>query len=424
MPSAAEPRQYCQAVSAILHWSAEDGPTPSACGARSPPTTVPRTTVRRRAIYRTNTGINTIVRVCDDVRVLLLADSHLGFDLPLRPRSSRRRRGYDFLANYAAALQPALSGEVDLVVHAGDVFDRPSIPKTLAYQAYEPLKRVADRGVPVFVVPGNHERSRLPHARFASHPGVHVFDRPRTFVARVRGRPVALSGFPYEREEVRTRFGALLEQTEWHRESGALRVLCMHHCVEGATVGPGDFTFTTAADVIRAREIPPDFSVALSGHIHRHQVLTTDLARRELDVPVLYPGSIERTSFAELDEPKGFMVVHIGQGEHDVRWEFRRLPARPMVRRELDANEIDAPTLEASIRAVVSAAPLDAVLSVRVSGSLTAAHWRALSSSRLRAIIPPSMNLAIAPAEGFERRPRSAPQSSKERSALQPGLFD
>src|SRR5689334_18118915 len=27
--SAAEPRQYCQAVSAILHWSAKDNPTPS-----------------------------------------------------------------------------------------------------------------------------------------------------------------------------------------------------------------------------------------------------------------------------------------------------------------------------------------------------------------------------------------------------------
>jgi hypothetical protein len=35
----------------------------------------------------------------DDVRVLLLADSHLGFDLPVRPRSNRRRRGHDFLAN-------------------------------------------------------------------------------------------------------------------------------------------------------------------------------------------------------------------------------------------------------------------------------------------------------------------------------------
>jgi DNA repair exonuclease SbcCD nuclease subunit len=58
----------------------------------------------------------------DDVRILLLADSHLGFDLPVRPRTTRRRRGHDFLANYAAALQPALTGEVDLVVHAGGVW--------------------------------------------------------------------------------------------------------------------------------------------------------------------------------------------------------------------------------------------------------------------------------------------------------------
>jgi DNA repair exonuclease SbcCD nuclease subunit len=362
--------------------------------------------------------------VSDDVRVLLIADSHLGFDLPVRPRSTRRRRGYDFLANYAAALQPALNGEVDLVVHAGDVFDRSQVPKALAYQAYEPLRRVADLGVPVFIVPGNHERSRLPHARFALHPGVHVFDRPRTFVARVRDRRVALSGFPYERDDVRARFGALVEETEWRREGGVQRVLCIHHCVEGATVGPGEYTFTTAAEVIRAREIPADFSVVLSGHIHRHQVLTTDLARHVLDVPILYPGSIERTSFAELDETKGFMVVHLGRDERDVRWEFRRLPARPMVRREVDASEIDAPGLEASIRDAISAAPGDAVLSVRVAGALTDAHWRVISPSRLRAFVPASMNVEVTPVEGFRRRRSRETRSRSEGVELQPALFD
>ena len=97
--------------------------------------------------------------MADEVRVLLVADSHLGFDLPVRPRVERRRRGHDFLANYARALAPALAGEVDAVVHAGDVFDRSSVVSTLAYQAFEPLRRVADLGIPVMVVPGNHERS-------------------------------------------------------------------------------------------------------------------------------------------------------------------------------------------------------------------------------------------------------------------------
>jgi hypothetical protein len=40
------------------------------------------------------------------IRILLLADTHLGFDLPVNPRINRRRRGHDFLANYATALQP------------------------------------------------------------------------------------------------------------------------------------------------------------------------------------------------------------------------------------------------------------------------------------------------------------------------------
>lgn len=342
-----------------------------------------------------------------DIRILLLADSHLGFDLPVRARRERRRRGYDFLANHAAALAPAMNGEVDIVVHAGDVFNRSSVVKSLAYQAYEPLIRVADRGIPVFLVPGNHERSRFPHSRFLAHPHIHVFDRPRTFVTDVRGCSIGLSGFPYERDDVRTKFADLVEQTEWRSVSVTHRLLCIHHCVEGATVGPGDFTFTTASDVIRLRQVPPEFAAVLSGHIHRHQVLTTDLERRSLRAPVLYPGSIERTSFAEIDEPKGFMILRLG-APPKVQWEFRRLPARPMIRHKLDADKLDAQALDAAIRVIVRDAPSDAVISIRVDGSLTEAHWRAFSSARLRELVPTTMNVDVVPADGFERAPASS----------------
>lgn len=348
-----------------------------------------------------------------DVRILLLADSHLGFDLPVRPRVGRRRRGHDFFANYRAALEPAFADEVDLVVHAGDVFDRPSVVPTIAYQAYEPLRRVADRGVPVFIVPGNHERSRLPHARFAAHPLVHVFDRARTFVAVVHGTTIALSGFPYERHNVRARFTDVLEETGWRSEHAALRVLCIHHCVEGAMVGPGDFTFTTAADVIRARDVPPEFAAVLSGHIHRHQVLMTDLQRRPINTPVLYPGSLERTSFAEADETKGFMVVRLGCVEQgrNVRWEFRRLPARPMLREQLVLDAVDGPTLESALRAIIAAAPRHAVLSIRVAGPLTDEQWRTLSAARMRAFVPETMNVEIRPADGFLVQRSVAPRT-------------
>ena len=274
--------------------------------------------------------------MADDIRILFLADSHIGFDLPLRPRVNRHRRGHDFLANYHAALEPAMRGEVDVVVHGGDVFDRSRPVPSTGYQALDPLRRVAEAGVPVFIVPGNHERSRIPHTRFALHPNVRVFDRPRTFTLDVRGQRVALAGFPYERDAVRWRFPRLLRDTGWNDDSATLRVLCMHHCVEGATVGPANFTFTTAADVIRLGDIPSAFGAVLSGHIHRHQVLTRDLSGREISAPVLYPGSIERTSFAELGEPKGFMIVSLGDA--GASWEFRHLPTSPMVRPDFEIS--------------------------------------------------------------------------------------
>ncbi len=335
----------------------------------------------------------------DPIRILFVADSHLGFDLPASPRVRRRRRGHDFLANYGKALAPALDGRVDLVVHGGDVFHRSKVPVSVAHAAYEPLRRIADRGIPVFVVPGNHERSRLPHARLARHARIYVFDRARTFVHAVRGVRVALAGFPFERRDIRSRFGEVLGRTGWRDVAAEVRLLVVHQCVEGATVGPSDFTFSTARDVIRGRDLPSGFAAVLSGHIHRHQVLTHDLRQRPNAVPVLYPGSIERTAFAEMGERKGYMTVDLS-GDGEARWAFHELPARPMVVRELRAAGVGAASLERSLRALFASVPADAVLRVRLQGTLTGEVRQVLTARRVRALAPPTMNVDLRPADG------------------------
>lgn len=342
------------------------------------------------------------------MRILFLADSHLGLDLPARPRSARRRRGHDFLENHTAALERALEGDVDVVVHGGDVFDRPRVHETLAWQAMRPLVRVAEAGVPVFIVPGNHERAKLPHARFAEHPHVHVFDRPRTFTVDVRAMRIAFSGFPFERGDVRARFPDLVERTGWREHDASLRLLCMHQCAEGATVGPGDFTFTTARDVIRVNDVPASFAAVLSGHIHRRQVITTDLRRRPLSVPVLYPGSVERTSFAEMGETKGWIMVHVDAGDvaSRVRWEFCDLYARPMLAHDITVSGLNAIALDDAVRAIVSSAPHDAVLRIRIRGDVAPEHLRVLRAAHVRSFTPVTMNLEIRAGEGvpFVRR--------------------
>jgi DNA repair exonuclease SbcCD nuclease subunit len=195
------------------------------------------------------------------------------------------------------------------VVHGGDILYRSKVPARLVELAFEPLKRVAEGGVPVYVVPGNHERSIIPHGHLADHPRIHIFDQPRTFVLQTPNLALALTGFPFVRIGIRKKFRGLLEQSAWRRTKADVHLLCIHQSVDGATVGPANFTFRYAHDVIRTTDIPCGFSAILAGHIHRFQVITEDLRSRPLAAPVFYPGSIERTSFAEKDEKKGYLLA-------------------------------------------------------------------------------------------------------------------
>ena len=355
------------------------------------------------------------------LRVLLLADTHLGFDLPTAPRVRRRRRGHDFQANFERALNPALEGEVDLVIHGGDVFHRPDVPPSLAYQAFRPLQRVAEAGVPVVIVPGNHERGRIPHARFGSHPNIRIFDRPCTYRFEIAGHRVALSGFPYLRR-VRERFVPLVDATGRDPNRADIAFLCVHHCVEGATVGPSDFTFRRNPDVIRGRDIPRGFAAVVSGHIHRHQVLTHDLSGRALAAPVLYPGSVDRTAFAEKDEAKGYIMLdaesrHEADGGEVVAWRFEDLDARPMVVDALNGDGLGPQALRRLIRRAIERVPPDSVLRLKIHGRVPTESRGEISAARVRAIAPEQMNVEILLADEPRRRESWRRRSRARRSA-------
>jgi DNA repair exonuclease SbcCD nuclease subunit len=132
--------------------------------------------------------------------------------------------------------------------------------------------------------------------------------------------------------------------------------------------------------VILAAALPRDVAVALCGHIHRHQVL-----RSPGRPPVIYSGSIERTSFAEAAEAKGFVVLQLrpsGLGP----FEFRPLPARPMITRTLSFGDTDGPDVHSRLMTALESTPDDAVVQLRVTGqipaTLTAAALRAIAGAR------------------------------------------
>lgn len=332
------------------------------------------------------------------VRVLLVADTHLGFDLPLRPRVERRRRGPDSFASLERALEPARRGEVDLVVHGGDLLFRSRVPDRLVQMAMAPLLNVASAGVPVVLVPGNHEGSRIPLSLWTVHPNLFIYRQPATFSFQVQGLRVAVAGFPCSRSG-RDEFAALLAQTGYREAKANVRLLCMHQTVEGAQVGVQNYTFRSGVDVIRGRDLPGDVGAVLAGHIHRAQLLRTDLAGGRFPAPVIYPGSVERTAFAEREEVKGYAMVKLqptanGTGRLE-SVHFVPLPARPMVSLTLRADGLSRAGLQEWLYTQLRTLDPAAVVGIRLEGALTADLASALSARNLRTLAPPTMNVEV-----------------------------
>lgn len=339
------------------------------------------------------------------MRVLFVADTHLGFDLPAHPRVVRRRRGHDFFENFERALGAVSACRADVVIHGGDLLYRSRVPAWLAEAALAPLRRVASSGVPVLLVPGNHERSSLPYPLLAMEENLHVFDRPRTVALEAGGVRVAFTGFPYT-GRIRRRFPEVLAAATRDAPESDLRVLCIHQCVEGSTCGPGNHTFRTEPDVIRCADLPRDVAVTLSGHIHRHQVLCPPGRR-----PVIYAGSVERTSFAEAPETKGFVLLDLAKTGL-VAFEFRPLQARPMVICTL--SDVGAREAFARVRAAIEKTPPDAVVQVRIRGPvptvLTAEALRGMAGARNVTLADPDHALASStPAPSPETRSARRP---------------
>ena len=329
------------------------------------------------------------------VRIVLFADTHLGFDYPVKPRIDRRRRGPDFFANFRQVLDYARKTRPEIVIHGGDLFFRAKVPQLIVDMVYSDLFEFAGEGIPILIVPGNHERSILPASLFLNHPNIFIFDKPQTFVFKVNGSEIALSGFPCQRKSVRDEFPNLLKESDWKSGNGMCKLLCLHQTVEGARVGPSGYTFRSGRDVIRQQNLPRDAVAVLTGHIHRHQILGDIKGGNHDSPPVVDPGSTERTSFAERDEEKGFYEIEISR-KKGAAWKIEQLnfiplPVRPMEDLHL-GKWLEVAELGNYFHEKLGEMDPDSIVRLRCDPRVDPEVKSKITSQFLRDIMPPTMN--------------------------------
>jgi exonuclease SbcD len=270
------------------------------------------------------------------MRILHTSDWHLG----------RAFHGVGMLDHQATFVDHLLDvveqEQVDLVVVAGDVYDRGLPPADAVALADEALGRLAASRARVVVTSGNHDSARRLGfgAALMDHAGVHL----RTDAARLADPvlledadgPVAVYGLPYLDPDLTRRawdlptrshhaaVAAAMDRVRADLASrpGTRSVVLAHAFVTGGEPSDSERDISVGGISVVPTSVFAGVDYTALGHLHGRQVL---------DDTVRYSGSPLAYSFSEAAHTKGCWLVDLGVGE--VRAEFVRSPVpRPLAR--------------------------------------------------------------------------------------------
>ncbi|MGQ9489463.1 MAG: metallophosphoesterase family protein [Anaerolineae bacterium] len=306
------------------------------------------------------------------IKLLHTADIHIGMENYGRvdPATGINARVMDFLRRLSDIGDYAIEQGVDVFVFAGDAYKTRDPNPTHQREFARRIKRIADAGIPVIMLVGNHDLPAV--ARRATSidifgtlevPNVYVANREEVLqITCRRGQPLQVATVPYplrtallSREQTQGKslneLDALLQEAmianvqalaaQVRGRPDIPAILVGHFSVNEASHG-SEKNIMIGRDAALPRSVlaDPAFRYVALGHIHKHQSLNG-----ELQPPVIYSGSIERIDFGEEHEPKGFVVAEISDGP--TTWEFvrgYRRQARPFVTVRADVRNAADPT--------------------------------------------------------------------------------
>jgi exonuclease SbcD len=360
---------------------------------------------RLRALTRVPEVITNRSRVF--VKLLHTADIHLGAKTYGRrdPETGLNTRLLDVRRSFEALVQRTLDAEVDAFLFCGDAYHTADPTPTQQKIFAECLQPLADAGIPLVLVIGNHDHP-VTYGRASSldifeyvDGDVHCYRKPASSVQVIDtpSGPLQLIPLPWPirsqivtKEEYRSMTPEELRQfieetyvnyvqrraedvmneavveradgTEHRLSPDVPTVLAGHVTLQGAELAGSERTTLIASDpkfTVGQLAVPPIDYVAL-GHIHRAQNRNPDG-----HPPVVYSGSIERVTFTERGEPKGFYLVDVEpEQDPETHVTFEETPARSFVALQVDARDAEEPT-ERILAAIDDAEVADAIVRVR-----------------------------------------------------------
>jgi exonuclease SbcD len=290
------------------------------------------------------------------MKLLHFADAHIDMSNYGRrdPVSGLPVRVHDFLKSLDTIVDTAIAEKVDLVIFAGDAYrDRSPVP-TFQREWGKRIMRLSKAAIRTLLLVGNHDLSPAIGRAHAIQefdtleiPHVTVLAKPQFLSAAELGLPAQIIAIPWisrsgflASTDASTSDGGetnknmeenlIIAVNEWleNADPSLPVIMTAHASVEGAKFG-SERSVMLGADMILSGSLvkDPRLDYVALGHIHKPQDLN------EKGHPhVIYPGSIERVDFGEVDDEKFFIIAEVEKGHAEVEW--RKLDGiRPFIDR-------------------------------------------------------------------------------------------
>jgi DNA repair protein SbcD/Mre11 len=299
------------------------------------------------------------------LRILHFADAHI--DIANYGRRDQETalpvRVMDFLSALDQIVDRAIEEAVDLVIFAGDAYKDRNPQPTFQREWGRRMMRLSQARIPTLLLIGNHDVSpatgrahTLQEFKTLDVPYIHVADSIKLWTPQELGTAVQVISVPWlsrsklmTREEIvglsldeilldmEERVAAVIANTIREADPQIPLILTAHASVQGATYG-SERTVMLGHELVLGGKIVADkrLDYVALGHIHKHQKLSPG----DSQPPVIYPGSIERIDFGEVNEEKGFILAAIEKGS--TTYTFEELQTRRMLDFSVDISEPDA----------------------------------------------------------------------------------
>lgn len=295
------------------------------------------------------------------IRFIHTADIHLGTENygKIDPKTGIHSRLLDFSAALDFCIDTALDNNVDFFLFCGDAYKTATPSPTQQKILLNALLRLYKANIPTIIIVGNHDNpvsfgkvNSLDIFKDLPLEGFHVIAQPQTIQLKTKNGPVSIVGIPWPTRNsmalnskymcasshemssyISKAIGSIIEYEARNLDTSEPAILAAHLMVSTGRFSGSEKQAILGNDPLfmpSQLAIPPFDYVAL-GHLHRHQDLN-----KNGNIPIVYPGSIERIDFGEKEE-KGFCLVNI-PAKGKAQYEFIKGPMRPFIQIESHLN--------------------------------------------------------------------------------------